>query len=377
VVDIGYNYVAGDALGNPLETITNTIPDYLMDAVGDGLPNAWEYYWFGNYNQNGSEEDSQGNMLLYDYENGLDPDVIQFTIEAPNDHVNTTTASFQLNILGGWPSYYALFTDSDDTTNWLPFTGTNFTITLGPADSMYNIVVGLKGFAQQATETWQSYAFYLDRVAPVVTITNPIIVHGVATVGKPYLQLQGFATEPLARLCYNLTNAAGIINGADVYVTDQALDTNACDFSTNFFQAYDVPLTNGVNYVSLVVTDRAGNTTVTNFEVVLDYSTVTAKPVVNLTWPQAGWALSGSSCTIRGTMEDETGSISAVEARGHRRRREGKAPMIYQILGPTLERLSMVKRSHFGRSASRAPPTGPRASSILAVPGRPARTSAI
>ena len=40
--DIGYHYVAVDNNGNPLETLTNNAPDYLVDANGDGLPDWWE-----------------------------------------------------------------------------------------------------------------------------------------------------------------------------------------------------------------------------------------------------------------------------------------------------------------------------------------------
>lgn len=79
----------------------------------------------------------------------------------------------------------------------------------------------------------------------------------------------------------------------------------------NYFQCFDVPLTTGVNNLTLHVSDRAGNTKTTSFNVTLDYSQATAPPVVNLLWPQAGMAVSGSSCTIRGTMDDETGTIWA------------------------------------------------------------------
>ena len=66
----------------------------------------------------------------------------------------------------------------------------------------------------------------------------------------------------------------------------------------------------------LRVTDRAGNTTTTNFNVTLDYTTATNPPVVTLIWPQDGMAVSGTNCTLRGTMSDETGTIVAQVVNG-------------------------------------------------------------
>ena len=195
--------------------------------------------------------------------------------------------------------------------DWLPFTTTNINVNLGATDGVYNVNVGLRGDPTGAVQTWNHYTFRLDRVAPVLTITNPVLVHAAATVTKPYLQLQGYADKPLASLSYDLNNAALSVTQQDAFVTDQVFDTNQFDFTTNFFQAFDVPLTNGLNSLTLRATDRAGNTTTTQFTVTLDYTTATAPPVVNVIWPQDQMAVSGTSLTIRGTMSDETGTILA------------------------------------------------------------------
>ena len=47
-------------------------------------------------------------------------------------------------------------------------------------------------------------------------------------------------------------------------------------------------LTNGLNTITLHATDMAGNVTVTNFSLTLDYSSRTNPPLVNLYWPQNG-----------------------------------------------------------------------------------------
>ena len=107
-----------------------------------------------------------------------------------------------------------------------------------------------------------------------------------------------------------MSNATGIATNQNAFVTDQAFDTNKFDFTTNWFQAYDVPLTNGVNHVTLRVSDRAGNMTTTNFNVTLNYSGAT-NPVVSLAWPTNGMELCGSSFTLRGMVDDPCASVSA------------------------------------------------------------------
>ena len=87
-------------------------------------------------------------------------------------------------------------------------------------------------------------------------------------------------------------------------------------FSTNYFHANDIALATNVNLITLRVTDLAGNVAVTNFTVILDYATATNPPVVTLLWPLAGMAVSGSNCTVRGTLSDETGSLVATVVNG-------------------------------------------------------------
>jgi hypothetical protein len=279
-----------------------------------GLPDSWLLNYFGNLNHTANDLDSGGvNTLGYDYANGLDPNVITFSIETANNYVNTTSVNVQLDIVGGTPFYYAVLVNDTNPADadWQAYTGPNLTVPLGATDGVYDVFVGLKGLPSDATQTWNDYSITLDRVAPVLTITNPVIASGTATVIKPYLQLQGFANEQLSSLSYDISNAVGIAVNQDAFVTDKAFDTNTFNFTTNWFQAYDVPLTNGVNNLTLHATDLAGNVTTTNFNVVLDYSTATNPPVVTLIWPTDGMAVSGTTCTMRGTMSDETGTIVA------------------------------------------------------------------
>jgi len=75
------------------------------DSDYDGLPDRWEWKYFGNYNKSGTSLDVNGNTLLYDYQNGIDP------------------TSFSNVRLGYWPF--------DNTNTWvgaegqLPLLATN------------------------------------------------------------------------------------------------------------------------------------------------------------------------------------------------------------------------------------------------------------
>jgi hypothetical protein len=296
-VDLGYHYSVNE------------------DSTATGVPDAWIWYWFGNYDENGTNLDSQGvNTLSSDYQNGVDPNVIAFYITVTNNYVNTTTPTVQLNIIGGQPVYYAAFAGSTGSTNWVAFDSTNITVSLGSADGVYDIHVGLKGYAPNATESWADFTLYLDRTPPIISITNPVASGSV--VIKPYLQLKGFANEPLSAISCDVSNALGVATNLYGYVSDQFFDTTQIDYTTNYFTCSDVPLTNGINEIVVHCLDRAGNLSSTNISVVLDYTSATNPPSLSLIWPQEGMCVRGTNCTIRGTMSDETGSIVAQVVNG-------------------------------------------------------------
>ncbi len=70
-------------------------------------------------------------------------------------------------------------------------------------------------------------------------------------------------------------------------------------------------LTNGLNIITVRATDRAGNLTVTNVAITLDYSLATNPPVINLIWPQDWMQISGGNFTLRGMLDDETAAVAA------------------------------------------------------------------
>lgn len=69
--------------------------------------------------------------------------------------VCTNRPGLQLDITAGTPSYYAVLVNDTNTANanWQAFSGTNLTVNLGSTDGTYEVTVGLKGYAAEATET--------------------------------------------------------------------------------------------------------------------------------------------------------------------------------------------------------------------------------
>ena len=139
---------------------------------------------------------------------------------------------------------------------------------MGGVEGWHSVWVGLKGLPPNAQQTWQQIQIKLILTPPVLVITNPI--PGIVT--QPMIEVQGFCTEPLASLTFDLTNAAGAISNQQALVISQYYDVNAGCYTTNAFQAFDVALTNGANVVTFHATDMAGNITTTNFTYTLDYS---------------------------------------------------------------------------------------------------------
>jgi hypothetical protein len=252
--------------------------------------------------------DYQQNTLLFDYNYGFDPDTLDFTLGTTNTYVSSTNFSAQVSVQTGVAFYEAVLvndTNFDDAI-WQPFNSTNVTASLGPTDGNYDVWVGLRGRLTTSAPSWHGITFVLDRVAPTIVVTNPT----VPTVSRPVLQLQGYVSETTQIFTYDLTNSAGTLNGQPVYLTGVYQDTNIWQFTTNYFQAYDVVLVEGANTITLHATDLAGNTTTTNFTVTLDTSLATNPPVISVAWPANNSSVAGTNFTLQGSVDDPTALVS-------------------------------------------------------------------
>jgi hypothetical protein len=88
-------------------------------------------------------------------------------------------------------------------------------------------------------------------------------------------------------------------------------DTNLMAFTTNYFQCYDVPLTNGANTITIYATDLAGNVTTTNINLTVDYSGDTTAPALTVLWPTNGTPIGGGDFTLQARVDDYTATVTA------------------------------------------------------------------
>ena len=179
-------------------------------------------------------------------------------------------------------------------------------MTLGSTNGSYNVWVGLRGWPTNATPTWDiSFPFTLNTVSPLLTVTNPT----TSIVTQPTIQVQGYASEPLASLTFDVSNATGSFTNQTGFLTGQIYDTNLLAYTTNYFDCLNAALSNGTNLIVLHATDWSGNTA--NVSFTLDYVPDTNPPTLNLIWPLAGTSISGSNFTLQAQVSDPTATVMA------------------------------------------------------------------
>ena len=225
--------------------------------------------------------------------------------------VNTNITLAAVN--GGPAVATAILVDSTNFTEatWIQFSSTTL-VNIGTNEGTHEVWFGFRG--TNGVVYWTSDTITLDKTPPSIVITNPVF----STTSRPIIQVQGYSTEPLSGIYFDVTNAAGSITNQQGFVTAQNFDTNNFSSTTNWFQCFDVKLTNGVNTITVHAADLAGNVTTTNVIITLDFSGDTNPPVITVTWPQNGVQISGTNFTLRGVLDDETAQITAltVDANG-------------------------------------------------------------
>jgi len=284
-----------------------------VDGNGNGLPDWWEWKYFGIINVNATNQDAYGNTMLFDYQQGLDPNAIVFSIR-PIQYVNTTSPVLPLNIIGGTPFYMAVLVNDYDPADavWMPYS-TNLTANLSGGDGNYHIKVGLRGNAADSTATWRDVSLVLDTLSPVITITNP----STLVVSNTAINLQGFANETLSSVRFDVSNAGGIVTNRPGYLTGSYFDNNLSAYTTNYFTCPNVSLASGANWITIHATDLTGNTSVLNLT--LNCAVDTSQPTLNVIWPTDGLVISGNNFSLQAQVNNPAAIIAAtiVDASGN------------------------------------------------------------
>jgi len=221
-----------------------------------------------------------------------------------NGFVNSNIAMAVVE--GGVAAATAILVDSTNFTGatWLPFSSIPL-LDIGTNEGTHEVWFGFRG--TNGVVYWMSDTITLDKTPPSIVITNPAF----STTSRPVIQIQGYSTEPLSSIYFDVTNAAGSLTNQQGFVTAQNFDANTFNSTTNWFQCFDIELTNGANTITVRAADLAGNVTTTNVIVTLDFSGDTNPPVITVIWPQDGVQISGTNFTLRGVLDDETAQITA------------------------------------------------------------------
>jgi hypothetical protein len=277
----------------------------------NNLGDIWKFTNFGNFFQS-SAGDYHADRIskLNESEQGSNRSDISFETRFSTLYVTNRTVTGRCERVIGVPAEMSVLIDSEnlDKATWSAYVP-NFTLTLPDQDGKHAVWVVLRGLNRDFSPAWSHTQLTLDRVAPTITITNPILAGSACTVRKPYLQLEGFADEEVGARTYDLANANGVVTGKDLPVVGFYFDTSKFDYTTNYFHAYDIPLALGLNTITLHLSDWAGNVAVRTIGVTLNYAGATNPPVMQVLWPPAGSEICGSTFYIRGKISDETAKV--------------------------------------------------------------------
>ena len=195
-----------------------------------------------------------------------------------------------------------------EKATWIPFT-TTLPIDLGPGEGKR--LVSIAGRWQDGNGTYEVGSGTHVKVRlrpPLVVITNP----PEAVTSQPMIQLQGYTDEPVQRIRYDLFNASKTVTDAEGFVTDQYFDSASSDYTSNYFNCFDIDLAPGTNTIVLRCQDWAGNTATNTLTYTFTTEGDKTPPSLALDRPINGHWLSGETFTARGRTDDPTARLTAL-----------------------------------------------------------------
>jgi len=276
-------------IGIPAETYWFGMPDYQSNP--NGALGSWELEYFGYIGLDpNSDPDNDGNNLLYDYNNGINPNILSFSLSVGNQYVDTNIVDGTITVLGGIPSTMAVLVDSTNFASavWMPF-DTNITINLGSNPGPCDVWVGVGGPSTNVAPSWDETTVILETNALEISITNPA---DGSSFNASRVDVSGsFSAASVGQIS---------VNGVLAFIS-----------GTNF-DAINVPLNPGSNAVTAVIEDLgdATNAATINIMGLTNSDGSMNDPVDLLATPVAGFAPRAVTFSVQTNLPGTVESIS-------------------------------------------------------------------
>jgi hypothetical protein len=230
-------------------------------------------------------------------------------VSVERDHVRDVQLRLAVSVPGGATVAMAILVNSEDFENatWGMFQPTP-TVSLGPADGIYRVWIGVRGFDDYST-AWDRTKVVLDRVPPTILGVSPT---NNATLVDHYLELSGYAEEHLDSVRCDLYNSAGGVLERSGSIRLGEFDDETFIYRRTDFDFAGLLLAEGTNAVVVRATDLAGNEQTLTLNYTLDYSADQTPPNLAISWPGPGARISGSEFAVSGTVNEPSAAVRAV-----------------------------------------------------------------
>lgn len=222
--------------------------------------------------------DAAGNSITVTRTVRLETTSPTLTVTSPQDSLLTNQSTITLN---------GTVTDSTQVTlrvngSIVPVTNGTFTTSLTLAEGQNVITVTATNAAGNTITVSRHFTLYT--IAPSLTITS---IQDSLITNKSQIQISGTVSDSFAVTIQ--------INGSSVPMSNGS-------FSTTY------SLVEGMNTMTIVVTDKAGNST-TVVRTVRKYS---VPPTIAVSYPSNGFITNQASVTISGSVQDSTSATLSV-----------------------------------------------------------------
>jgi hypothetical protein len=189
---------------------------------------------------------------------------------------------------------------------WLPFQ-TNYVVDLEPGDGDRSIKFSYRYKGQSRSSGWSGSSVTVQTTKPVLRIVNP-----TNTIQpQPLIQLQGYSSQPLQSVRYDLANESGVkvLTDEEGFVNSRYEGGFPFQPGEEYFTCFDIELSPGTNTIILRCQDEAGNSMTTNLVYVFTTVGDTKPPMLVLHWPRPGMNLAMKAFTARGRSDDPTATM--------------------------------------------------------------------